>query len=180
MSVYGYLDIETTGLGPRTSQLTVLGLYVEEDPGRTYLFQPFGDQISSRALRRMLADIDVIYTYNGSRFDLPFIEAKLGIAVEKRCRHRDLMYDCWRQGLRGGFKAMERSLGIHRRTLDIDGWVAVQLWRSFSLYGDRHSLLQLLAYNREDVVNLSKVRVKLLSLVRQKQTPRSQDGTGGF
>ena len=26
----GYLDIETTGLSPRTAQLTVIGLYIEE------------------------------------------------------------------------------------------------------------------------------------------------------
>ena len=162
MNVYGYLDIETTGLSPRTAQLTVVGLYVEVDQRRHVLFQPFGDQISSRALRRTLSGIDVVYTYNGSRFDLPFIEAKLGISVEKRCQHQDLMYDCWRQGLRGGFKAVERSLGIYRKTSDIDGWMAVQLWRNFTLYGDEGSLFRLLDYNREDVVNLSKLRSKLL------------------
>jgi len=159
--VSGYLDIETTGLSSRTAELTVVGLYVEHDRNRQSLFQPFGDQISPRGLRRALSKLDIVYTYNGSRFDLPFIEAKLGIAVEKRCRHEDLMYSCWRHGLRGGFKAVERSLGIERETSEIDGWMAIQLWRNFRLYDDRESLLRLLAYNREDVVNLSKLRRKL-------------------
>ena len=160
--VYGYLDIETTGLSPRTAELTVIGLYVEYGHRRRSLFQPFGDQISPKRLKRTLSGIDVVYTYNGSRFDLPFIEAKLGVAVEKKCQHRDLMYDCWQRGLRGGFKAVERSLGIYRKTSDIDGWMAVQLWRNFTLYGDEQSLFRLLDYNREDVVNLSKLRLKLL------------------
>jgi len=159
--VYGYLDIETTGLSPRTAELTVVGLYVEQNQRQGRLFQPFGTQISSRGLRRALSQIDVVYTYNGSRFDLPFIEARLGVVVDRVCQHQDLMYTCWRHDLRGGFKAVERRLGIHRETADIDGWMAVQLWRNFSRYGDQESLLRLLAYNREDVVNLSKLRVKL-------------------
>ena len=160
-SVCGYLDIETTGFSPRTAELTVVGLYVVYDQNRTNLFQPYGKQISSRALRRSLSDVDMIYTYNGRKFDLPFIEAKTGVAVDKKCRHEDLMYACWERGLYGGLKAVERSLRIPRTTSDIDGWMAVQLWHQFARYGDASSLHRLLAYNREDVMNLSTLRSRL-------------------
>ena len=162
--VCGYLDIETTGLSPHTSELTVVGLYVVPEREKPRLFQPYGDQISSRWLKRALTDVDTVYTYNGRRFDLPFLEAKTGITIEKRWQHEDLMYACWRRGLYGGLKAVERLLGIGRTTTDIDGWMAVQLWRNYRFRGDRSSLERLLLYNKEDVMNLSKLRVKLSSV----------------
>jgi len=159
--VFGYLDIETTGFSPRTAELTVVGLYVVYDQNRKTLFQPYGNQISPRLLRRTLSDVDILYTYNGRKFDLPFIEAKTGVVVDKKCRHEDLMYACWKRGLYGGLKVVERLLRIPRTTSDIDGWMAVQLWNQFSRYGDASSLHRLLAYNREDVLNLSKLRSRL-------------------
>ena len=159
--VCGYLDIETTGFSSRSAELTVIGLYVVYDKNRTTLFQPYGNQISPRTFRKALADVEVVYTYNGKKFDLPFIEAKLGVSVEKKCRHEDLMYACWKRGLYGGLKVVERLLKIPRATSDIDGWMAVQLWHNFSFYGDASSLTRLLTYNREDVTNLSKLRSRL-------------------
>ena len=159
--VCGYLDIETTGFSPHSAELTVVGLYVVYGKNRTTFFQPYGDQISPRVLRRALSDIDTVYTYNGRRFDLPFIEAKTGVSVDKKCRHEDLMYVCWERGLYGGLKAVERLLQIPRLTSDIDGWMAVQLWQDYSRYGDTTSLKRLLAYNREDVMNLSQLKKRL-------------------
>ena len=172
-TVCGYLDIETTGLSPHTSELTVVGFYLVPEKGRPSLFQPYGNQISPRLLKRTLSHVDVVYTYNGRRFDLPFLEAKTGIAIEKKCRHEDLMYDCWRRGWYGGLKAVERLLGIRRTTTNIDGWMAVQLWRNYRFEGDRSSLERLLVYNREDVINLSKLKAKLSTARRQVRSPVS-------
>ena len=172
-SVCGYLDIETTGLSPHAAELTVVGLYVVPEGKPPSLFQPYGDQISPRLLRRLLSPIDILYTYNGRRFDLPFLEAKTGIAIEKKWRHEDLMYACWKQGLYGGLKGVERLLGIRRTTSDIDGWIAVQLWHNYRRRGDRTSLKRLLAYNREDVVNLSRLRVSLSTSRTEVRSPAS-------
>ena len=165
--ITAYLDIETTGFSPRTAELTVVGLYVVNAKNRTSLFQPYGDAISPRALRSALSEVDIVYTYNGRKFDLPFLEAKLGVSVEKKCRHQDLMYTCWKRGLYGGLKAVERLLKIPRKTSDIDGWMAVELWHNFSRYGDESSLRRLLDYNREDVMNLRQLRSRLFG-----RTPR--------
>ena len=159
--VYGYLDIETTGFSPYQAELTVIGLYIVYDKSRNLFFQPYGSQITSRALSRALSDVNIVYTYNGKKFDLPFIEAKIGLNVAKRCRHEDLMYGCWERGFYGGLKAVERTLRIPRKNTDIDGWMAVQLWERYALHGDALSLKRLLDYNREDVLNLEKLREKL-------------------
>ena len=160
--VHGYLDIETTGFSPTSAELTVIGLSIVHK-GKTSFFQPYGSQITPRSLRKALSDIDILYTYNGKKFDLPFIEAKTGVIVDKKCRHEDLMYACWKRGLYGGLKAVERLLQIPRNSSDVDGWMAVQLWHNFSVRGDKASLQRLLDYNREDVFNLSHLRSKLLS-----------------
>ncbi|MFH1858042.1 MAG: ribonuclease H-like domain-containing protein [Candidatus Omnitrophota bacterium] len=159
--VDGYLDIETTGFSPQTAELTVIGLYVVYGRNQSAFYQPYGSQISARSLRKALSGIDTLYTYNGTRFDLPFIEEKTGVAIEKSCRHEDLMYRCWEKGLYGGLKGVERLLEIPRITQDIDGWMAVQLWRRFCRKGDQTALQRLLAYNREDVMNLTALRRKL-------------------
>jgi uncharacterized protein YprB with RNaseH-like and TPR domain len=71
------------------------------------------------------------------------------------------MYDCWRQNLRGGLKAVERQLGIERRLKDVNGWEAVKLWWRYVDSFDLEALDRLLEYNREDVVNLKALKARL-------------------
>jgi len=119
------------------------------------------DSLSKKRLLKALNGVDEIYTYNGSRFDLPFIEAKLGIDLKECFKHTDLMYDCWQQGLKGGLKVVERLLGIQRRLTGVDGYMAVLLWYDYLNNNNEESLRTLLAYNEEDVVNLRVLRRKL-------------------
>lgn len=155
-----YLDIETTSLDPASGDLTVIGLYLDGG-GQQRLVQLVGDEISTTRLIELCERADVLYTYNGSRFDLPYIHAKLGVDLAKRCSHHDLMYDCWRRNLYGGLKEVERQLGIKRQSAGIDGRMAVRLWLNYKLYDDEKALLTLLGYNREDVLNLKALRQKL-------------------
>lgn len=155
-----YLDIETTSLSPADGELTVIGLYLD-DGKRQEFVQLVGDEITAPRLLQTLQDVKVLYTYNGSRFDLPYIEGKLGIDLTKQYAHHDLMYDCWRRNLYGGLKEVERKLGIARRSAGIDGRMAVRLWWNYRLYDDEKALLTLLGYNREDVLNLKLLRQRL-------------------
>jgi len=155
-----YLDIETTSLSPHYGDLTVIGLHFENgDELRTV--QLVGDEISSSRLIEMIEGVNVLYTYNGTRFDLPFIREKLGVDLTKYCMHKDLMYECWRKDLYGGLKAVEIKLGIKRGLADINGRIAADLWYRYKHYGDERSLEILLEYNREDVSNLKVIRKKL-------------------
>lgn len=156
----GYLDIETTSLSPADGELTVIGLYLD-DGKREEFVQLVGDEITAPRLLQTLQDVKVLYTYNGSRFDLPYIEGKLGIDLTKQYAHHDLMYDCWRRNLYGGLKEVERHLGIERKSAGIDGRMAVRLWWNYRLYDDEKALVTLLGYNREDVLNLKALRRKL-------------------
>ncbi len=160
MKYISYLDIETTGLSPYSSDLTVIGIHLEED-GHNEVIQLVGGEIQAHALIDLIKDRDIIYTYNGSRFDLPFIEAKLRIDIEEYCEHEDLMYACWQRNLYGGLKAVERKLGIERELSDMNGIEAIKLWYEYVYNGCIESLDKLLEYNKEDVINLKTLRRKL-------------------
>ncbi len=160
LKCYGYLDIETTGLSRRHCDLTVVGVATfrgtEQQVG-----QVVGDQIRADSVLSLLAGVDEVYTYNGSRFDLPFIRAKLDLDVKTCVRHTDLMYHCWRHDLKGGLKVVEARLGIRRQLTDVDGLMAVRLWWDYVNNANTQALRTLLDYNKEDVVNLHALRDKL-------------------
>jgi uncharacterized protein YprB with RNaseH-like and TPR domain len=159
--IEAYLDIETTGLSPVHNEITVVGIHLAGEI-RTESIQIVGTDISADRILEILDGVCILYTYNGSRFDLPFIYWRLGINLAKLFTHRDLMYDCWRNNLYGGFKAVERQLGINRQLTGIDGYEAVKLWWRYVNDHDENALKTLLEYNKEDVVNLKFLKERLL------------------
>ena len=156
-----YLDIETTGLSPWDSEITVVGVYLYNGD-ETNFIQLVGDEVTANNILEALKYTSVIYTYNGSRFDLPFIYCRLGLNLAKLFPHCDLMYGCWRNNLYGGFKAVERQLGIERRLIEINGCEAVKLWWRYRNDYDEDALATLLEYNKEDVINLKTLKERLL------------------
>ena len=156
-SLNAYLDIETTGLYLFYADITVIGLYLVGGSS-SRLVQLVGDEVAKDTLLEALEGVDTIFTYNGSRFDLPFIRNYLGVNLAERFYHHDLMYDCWRNNLYGGLKAVEQQLGIARRLKGVNGAEAVRLWWRYQNDHDYHALNMLLEYNKEDVLNLKTLR----------------------
>lgn len=152
-----YLDIETTGLSCQHSDITVIGIYLVNG-SESKMVQLVGRDVTRDNLLASLESVNTIYTYNGSRFDLPFMYGSLGIDLHSVATHHDLMYACWRCNLYGGFKAVEQQLGIPRQLQGISGWDAVMLWWRYQNYGDQNALALLLQYNKEDVMNLKVLR----------------------
>lgn len=150
-----YLDIETTGLSPYADEITVVGIGIS-DGTDLRIVQLYGD-ISAAALRDALDGVRRVFTYNGSRFDLPFIRHRLRLDIQAMASHHDLMIACWQRGLYGGQKAVERALGLHRQMPDVDGPEAVRLWYRYRTRHDTAALARLLAYNREDVAQLARI-----------------------
>ncbi len=156
-----YLDIESTGLYPTYDEITVVGVHLTNGVDARFA-QLVGEGINADSLLEALQGAATIYTYNGSRFDLPFIRYRLGVDLAKLLSHRDLMYHCWRKNLYGGLKCVERQLGIGRQLCGIDGYEAVRLWWRYVNGSDKNALRTLLEYNREDVMNLKTLKERLL------------------
>ena len=161
-NIEAYLDIETTGLSPTYCMVTVVGMYIYNGED-SKVIQLVGKDISADNLLETLEGVRLIHTYNGSRFDLPFLHYCHGIDLSRIYPHRDLMYDCWGKKLYGGLKAVERQLGIERRLKDMNGYEAVKLWWKYVDSFDLDALNKLLEYNREDVVNLKTLKAKLFT-----------------
>lgn len=147
-----YLDIETTGMGSPFDVITTLALY----DGKTVRWY-----VQGRNLEQFKADIQnyqVVVTYNGKCFDLPFIRSTLKLRMDQV--HIDLRYLLASLGYRGGLKGCERQLGIGRNELDgVDGFFAVLLWDEYRRHHNRQALETLLAYNILDAINLETLMV---------------------
>ncbi len=146
-----YLDIETTGMSD-TAVVTTIALY----DGRTVRTYVRGQNLQQFA--RDVAAYKVLITYNGKCFDLPILRRCLGCRLDQA--HIDLRYVLAALGIRGGLKGCERKVGIARPGLeDVDGFVAVLLWREYERRKERRVLDSLLAYNVQDTVNLEALMV---------------------
>ncbi|WP_123539348.1 ribonuclease H-like domain-containing protein [Halosimplex salinum] len=142
-----FLDIETTGLDQHRHDVTVVGVH---SPGETEVLVA-GRDLTAERLQRRLDDAKLLVTFNGKRFDVPFLETAFDVDVEMP--HVDLMYPCRRLDLTGGLKAIEKETGIDRDRPDLSGEDAVRLWREYER-GDERALETLVSYNRDDTENL--------------------------
>lgn len=142
-----YLDIETTGLSRWTDEITMIGIYDGEN-AKSYIL----DEDLEKAYDK-LAEFEIVVTFNGKNFDMPFIEHKAKRKYD--LIHLDLRFLLKEFGLSGGLKNIEKMLGISRddEVADVDGLEAVRLWKKFK-QGDDDALRRLLIYNKEDIVNL--------------------------
>lgn len=148
----GYLDIETTGLGP-ACEITTIALY-DGDRVRTYV-----NGINLDEFVNDVEEIKLFVTFNGVSFDIPVIENYFKIRLNQP--HIDLRYVLARLGIKGGLKRCEKALGLNRGSLDgIDGSFAVLLWREYERNHNEEALETLLAYNIEDTVNLELLLVE--------------------
>ena len=143
-----FVDIETTGLYPGEDSITVIGLF-DGDSAKAFVkginLEDFVEEVKKYSL---------LVTFNGKRFDLPFIRGVFG-DFPPRQGHLDVMFALRRFGYRGGLKSIEVQLGLEREGAlkQVDGYVAVLLWKEYRR-GNKAALDTLIRYNLEDVVNL--------------------------
>ena len=143
-----YLDIETTGFSIGRHAVTVVGVY---DGKRRRSFVQ-GDNLED--LPGALRQAKMLVTFNGSRFDVPFLRKafpRMGLDLI----HMDVLHPLRRLGFVGGLKSIEAEMGISRsdETSGLRGSDAIALWHAYQA-GDDDALDLLLTYNLEDAVNL--------------------------
>ncbi|MDA8169706.1 MAG: ribonuclease H-like domain-containing protein [Nitrospiraceae bacterium] len=144
------LDIETNGWQPAAGgYVTVVGLY----DGYDYRAYVKGNGLNAGTLEKEFSNYRYLITFFGSGFDMPFLKQSLGVSFHGA--HFDLCFGARKLGLNGGLKRLEETLGIARdeSVKGMDGYDAVKLWRH-AKHGSRDALDLLVAYNRQDTVNL--------------------------
>ena len=140
-----FLDIETTGLSKYYDTITLVGWSIGKDYG-VYLQ---GD--SDASFRQALEKAEIIVTFNGSLFDIPFLKQKVSDLKIPQC-HVDLRFLAKRVGLSGGQKIIENILGVQRprKVSNVIGETAPLLWYKYC-WGDLKALKQLILYNHADI-----------------------------
>jgi uncharacterized protein YprB with RNaseH-like and TPR domain len=152
-----YVDIETTGLSPNFSEITVVALF---DGTTTKTF------VRGKDLHRFPAEISrysMLVTFNGSTFDVPFLRAEFP-KIRIPSAHLDLRFALGRLGYSGGLKAIEKAIGIKRpaHLREVDGFEAVRLWRQYER-GNKTALKTLVDYAAEDVKSLAPLATRACS-----------------
>ncbi len=143
-----FLDIETTGLSPERGIITLIGV-LDADGYTAYLYDE-----NLADFREALEQYDLIVTFNGAAFDLPYIEHHFG-SIFGAVAHIDLRFPLRRAGFSGGLKAIERQADVARPSdlSALSGYDAVLLWRLWQR-GDERARDTLVRYNAEDVASL--------------------------
>ena len=152
-----YLDIETTGTAGREDSITTIAVY----DGSSIFYYVQGDNLHK--FKEDIRRYNVLVTYNGRCFDIPFIQNYLRIKMNQA--HIDLRFVLRSLGYTGGLKGCEKQMGLDREDLNgIDGYSAVLLWNDFRTNRNRKALETLLAYNILDAVNLEHLMVMAYNL----------------
>lgn len=143
-----YLDIETTGMKPDSSHITVIGCY---DGKETRVF------VHGRNEKEFLEYIkkyEIVVTFNGSCFDIPFIEKYFDTKLS--LRQIDLRFVLKDLGIAGGLKKIESLVGLDRggNMEGVNGFTAVLLWQYYVVRRDMRALNTLIHYNVLDTINL--------------------------
>jgi len=140
-----YFDIETTGLSESESYITTISLYDGES------IKYYVNGINLDDFPDDILKYDLLITYNGKTFDVPWVENYFKIKLPHA--QIDLRYVLSHLGLKGGLKKCEKLMGIDRGELDgIDGLFGIKLWFDYLENKNEKALETLLAYNIEDVV----------------------------
>ena len=131
-----------------------------------------GDSLTQDRLRDELSRYDLLITFFGSVFDLPYLKASYPRLVLDQ-PHIDLCFLARRLGLRGGLKRIEPIAGVERSDplQGLDGWDAVRLWNRWRYGHDAAALELLLAYNEADAMNLQPLADFLYDQLAQQYKP---------
>ncbi|MDW7727637.1 MAG: ribonuclease H-like domain-containing protein [Candidatus Methanoperedens sp.] len=157
-----YVDIETTGLSPNYHEITIIGIYDGKEAKMFIKGINLADAVDELSKYKQLV------TFNGARFDLPFIESEYPGFFNHL--HTDLMYPLRKIGYSGGLKNIECMLGLKRSgdTVGISGFDAVRLWKKYER-GDKKALELLVKYNTEDIVNLETIMDMTYPVMLEKE-----------
>jgi uncharacterized protein YprB with RNaseH-like and TPR domain len=190
----GFFDIETTGLSAERHRLILAGLVLppeNDDPEAVYTARQYfaerpqeeGELLA--ALLPDLAALDAVVTYNGRRFDLPFLEARAAAAgLSRRVRlpadfdlcllvrhYSELRH--FLPDLRQ--KTLEDFLGLATDRDDcIDGGESVRLYGQWLRSGEEELRHTVLLHNRDDILQM----VRLMQVVEKTDLHRAMAGSG--
>lgn len=160
----GVLDIETTGLSPQRSKFVLGGLLTPGD-GVLKADQFFAESLKEeqetlQAYMDAVSEKDLVLTYNGKRFDIPFIEGRAKSPVDLPFNLDLYLLVKHHSPIRAFLpnlkqKTVENFMGLweHRKD-EISGKESVELYYSYLSSHDPAVRETILLHNHDDIVQL--------------------------
>jgi len=141
-----FLDIETTGLSRTYHYITLIGWII--NGSYNYWIPGMDDSVFLNTFK----SAKMIVTFNGTKFDCPFLKKKFNDIEVTKKPNMDLMYLCKVFGLMHGQKKIEIQIGFDRpkEVAECDGKEAIVLWYKF-LFGNDSALKDMIIYNFYDI-----------------------------
>lgn len=124
-----------------------------------------GTSLTLANLRELFSRYRLLITFNGRSYDIPAIDREFPGAIGSGRAVLDLYILARRLGLTAGLKTLESTFRIERLDGNLKKGSALRLWRRYEQQGDRHALDELLAYNKQDTVNLHPLAEELMRLI---------------
>ncbi|MBN1884547.1 MAG: ribonuclease H-like domain-containing protein [Candidatus Krumholzibacteriota bacterium] len=167
-----WLDLETTGLS--MAPLFLVGLMYEEG-NRLVVDQLFARDYAEEAAvllfaAETMARFDTLVTYNGLRFDVPFLAGRMAytsLPFRPPRRHVDLLRVARRAvGRRTPnhrLQTLERHLLGMKRAGDVPGREIPGVYHEFVRTGDAGGIAGVILHNRLDLVTMLKLVTVFLS-----------------
>jgi len=121
------------------------------DHNMNYGDNPADDRGTTLTLHRLLDNADIIVTYNGKKFDIPFFQGRClahGFEPPSPYKHVDLF-----QVVRQNFRLMHRSLAAVAKHLGVEGKSETggfELWAQ-CMAGDLDAWEKMVKYNIQDI-----------------------------
>lgn len=164
----GILDIETTGLNPSQSKFILGGLYeLESKTMHQFFAETRAEEKEALAgFMKQVLRLDMVVTYNGRHFDLPFIQKRM----EAFAMNAALPYNLDLYLVLNGHspikrfvpnlkqKTVENYMGLwETRTDEISGAESVTLYNTYEKTGDKALGKKILLHNSDDVLQLARL-----------------------
>ena len=164
-----FYDIETTGLSRNSTYLYLIGAVGIEDETWNF-YQWMAENVNEeetilRIFSQFLQQCDLLISYNGDRFDQPYLEArceKYGIPSPFTGKQSLDLYLTLKP-LKSLLKlsamkqpCMEEFLGIKDRIYD-NGKECIKLYKDFLKKRDAFTADEILGHNLEDVLGLGRI-----------------------
>lgn len=184
----GVFDIETTGLDPEKTSLILIG-FLKVEGKKATAYQYFAENLleEGNVIKEFLKDLDEwsknaedllpMVTYNGARFDVPFMEERMranGIEDSGRVLDRYYDFDLYQvvryysplkeilPNLRQ--KTVEEYMGFKvSRSDEISGAESIGLYFDYVRSKDEDALEKILLHNRDDILQL----YRLLAVLKE-------------
>lgn len=178
-----FLDIETTGLSRHKNQVYLVGIIYYDFNIKTWILkQIFANNLDEEAeilseTINLLKNHYTIINYNGSSFDIPFLNSRFNYHNINYIIEEERSFDIYRiirreknflnlKNLK--LETLEKYLGIERKDL-YSGKDCIGFYYNYLSEGDDKLKDNILMHNRDDLIYMLDI-ISILDIIKAKKT----------